>query len=109
MKNYVQPGDVLTLTAPYAVNSGDGLLVGSIFAVATATAANGAVVEAKTTGVFTLTAVTADTAALGAKAYWDNAAKKVTTTVGSNTYIGVFVVAKTGSDTTATVRLNGSF
>ena len=26
MKNYVQPGSTLTLTAPYAVTSGDGLL-----------------------------------------------------------------------------------
>ena len=30
MKNYVQPGNTITLTAPYAVASGDGLLVGSI-------------------------------------------------------------------------------
>ena len=34
MKNYVQPGNTITLTAPYAVVSGDGLLVGSIFGVA---------------------------------------------------------------------------
>ena len=31
MKTYVQPGNTITLTAPYAVVSGDGLLVGSIF------------------------------------------------------------------------------
>ena len=30
MKTYVQPGNTITLTAPYAVASGDGLLVGSI-------------------------------------------------------------------------------
>ena len=41
MKTYVQPGNTITLTAPYAVASGDGLLVGSIFGVA-AGAANGA-------------------------------------------------------------------
>ena len=29
MKNYVQPGNTITLTAPYAVASGDGLLVGA--------------------------------------------------------------------------------
>ena len=34
MKNYVQPGNTITLTAPYAVTSGDGFLVGSIFGVA---------------------------------------------------------------------------
>ena len=41
MKNYVQPGNTITLTAPYAVASGDGLLVGSIFGVASGTAALG--------------------------------------------------------------------
>ena len=46
MKNYVQPGNTLTLTAPYAVTSGDGLLVGSIFGVAGGDAASGATVEA---------------------------------------------------------------
>ena len=34
MKNYVQPGNTITLTAPYTVASGDGLLVGSIFGIA---------------------------------------------------------------------------
>ena len=38
MKNYVQPGNTITLTAPYAVTSGDGLLVGAIFGVAAGTA-----------------------------------------------------------------------
>ena len=33
MKTYVQPGNTITLTAPYAVASGDGLLVGSIFGI----------------------------------------------------------------------------
>jgi len=32
-KNYIQSGNVLTLTAPSDVSSGDGLLVGSIFGV----------------------------------------------------------------------------
>jgi len=39
MKNFVQPGKTITLTAPYAVTSGDGLLVGSVFGVAAGTAA----------------------------------------------------------------------
>ena len=39
MKNSVQPGNTMTLTAPYAVTSGDGLLVGSIFGIASGDAA----------------------------------------------------------------------
>ncbi len=52
MKNYVQPGSTVTLAAPYAVASGDGLLVGSIFGVAAGTAANGEAVETALVGVF---------------------------------------------------------
>jgi predicted RecA/RadA family phage recombinase len=52
MKTYVQPGKTITLTAPYAVTSGDGLLVGSIFGVAAGTAALGETVEAALVGVY---------------------------------------------------------
>ncbi len=45
MKNFVQPGNTITLTAPYAVASGDGLLVGSIFGIAAGAAALGEPVE----------------------------------------------------------------
>ena len=34
MRNYIQPGHAITLAAPYDVVSGAGLLVGSIFGVA---------------------------------------------------------------------------
>lgn len=34
MKNFVMEGKTLTLTAPYALTSGQGLLVGSLFGVA---------------------------------------------------------------------------
>ena len=36
MRNYIQPGHAITLAAPYDVVSGAGLLVGSIFGVASA-------------------------------------------------------------------------
>jgi len=109
MKNFVQDGDVLSLTAPYAVSSGDGLLVGSIFAVAVATAANGAPVQGKATGVFDLKKTSAQAWTVGAKVYWDNTAKECTTTASGNTLIGVAVAAAANPSATGTVRLNGSF
>ena len=57
MKNFVQPGNTITLTAPYAVASGDGLLVGSIFGVAAGTAASGEPIETALVGVFDITKV----------------------------------------------------
>lgn len=110
MKNTWQKGDTLSLTAPYDVVSGAGFKVGLIFAVATSAALNGTAVEGQTVGVCDVLAVTADTAAApGVAIYWDDTAKKATTTVGSNIKIGVTAAAKTGTDTTVRVRLNGAF
>ena len=52
MKNFVYSGNVITLTAPYAVASGDGLRVGAIFGVAAGDAESGAMVETALAGVF---------------------------------------------------------
>lgn len=107
MKGYVQDGETLTVTANRAVASGGGMLIGSIFCVATSAAANAAVVEAQTCGVIDIPAVSADTAAIWADAYWNDTTFEVTATVGSNKKIGVFAKAKLNGETTARVRLNG--
>ncbi|MCV2870640.1 DUF2190 family protein [Defluviimonas sp. WL0002] len=111
MKNFVQAGDVITLTAPYAVTSGLGALVGSIFGVACGDVDNGAEGEFQTTGVFDLLKVGSQAWTVGAKIYWDNTNKYCTTVSTSNTLIGV-AVAAVGSgagETTGRVRLNGAF
>lgn len=107
MKNFVQPGNVITVAAPYAVASSQGVLVGTLFGVATTDAANGTPVEIAREGVFDIAAVTADTAGQGAKIYWDNAARRLTTTATNNTLVGALTAAKGGSDTTARVLLDG--
>jgi len=107
MKNKIQAGKVISVIAPYAVTSGQALQVGALVGVASNDAANGAPVEIDRQGVYTLAAVTADTGAVGAKVYWDNTAKRITTTVGSNTLVGCLTAAKANGDTTATVLLDG--
>lgn len=109
MKNYVQPGDNLTLTAPYDLSSGDGALVGAIFGVAAGDALTGKEFDSVTRGVFALDKVTANAFAEGAAAFWDNAAKLVTSTAAGNTRIGVATAAAASGAGTANVRLNGSF
>ena len=106
MKNFVQEGGTITLTAPYAVASGAGLLVGTIFGVAKSAAANAAPVEASIRGVFDL-AKAAGALTQGAKVYWDNAAKNVTATSAGNTLIGAVTQAAAGGDATARVLLSG--
>ena len=105
MKNYVQDGDTVTLPAPYAVTSGQGALVGSLFGVANHDAASGADCEFDTEGVFDVTALGTDTATPGAKLYWDNTNRRLTTTATNNTLVGVAVATKAAGATTARVRL----
>jgi predicted RecA/RadA family phage recombinase len=111
MKNYVQPGNTITLTAPYAVASGDGTLVGSIFGVAAGDAAIGEPVETTLVGVFDLKKVASQAWLVGDNIYWDNTNKEATKTATANTLIGVAVesVAGGAGDTIGRVRLNGSF
>ncbi len=111
MKNYVQPGNTIPLTAPYDVASGDGLLVGSIFGVATGAAANGEAIETALVGVFDLKKVGSQAWAVGDKIYWDNTAKQATKTATDNTLIGAAVeaVGNGAGETVGRVRLNASF
>lgn len=55
MKNYIQEGRMITVAAPAGgVTSGDGVVIGSLFGVASKTAAAGETVTIATEGVFDL-------------------------------------------------------
>lgn len=105
--NYVQPGDVLDLTAPYQRNTGQGALIGAIFGVALSTVANAAVGQFSVVGVWTLAKTSAQAWTEGALIYWDNTAKECTTVSTSNTRIGVAAAAAANPSSTGRVRLNG--
>jgi len=111
MTNFIQKGETMTLTAPYAVSSGGGALVGKIFGVACKTLANAVKGEFMTEGVFDLAKDTS-TFATGDPVYWDNTNKVATSTFQSNALIGVADVtvyestaALGGSSGDATVRV----
>lgn len=105
---YVQEGDYLEVTLPYARNSGEGVLVGSIFGVCVVNGAQGEVINIHTEGVYGLVAATGAStdATQGAKAYWDNTNKRITPVSTNNTLIGSFVAAKATTDAAARVKLN---
>ena len=109
MQNFVQKGEVVTVTTPAGgVVSGAGLLIGSLFGVAATTESEGDDVEIVTQGVFDL-AKAAGAVTAGAALYWDVGAKKVTTTATANTLIGAATQAAADGDATSRVRLNGIF
>lgn len=103
MKNSISSGDQLTLAMPYAVTTGGGVKVGLLFGVANGTYANGEEGVIDTCGVFNLAKDTS-VFAVGAAVYWDNTAKLVTATVGSNSKIGVATkAALTGEAVVCTI------
>ena len=96
MKNYIQDGDILTVTAPAAVASGDFVQVGRIRGVAVAAAASGQPVELYTTGVFDIPkSGTEEFATVGLPVYCvlsGNGVKTVTTaSTTANVLIGINV------------------
>jgi predicted RecA/RadA family phage recombinase len=111
MRNYIQPGHAITLAAPYDIASGDGLLVGAIFGIATHDALSSAEIEAQLTGVVEITKVASQAWTAGAKVYWDNTARRATNVASGNTLIGVAVLAvgAGAEETVGRVRLNASF
>ncbi|MGE0658254.1 MAG: DUF2190 family protein [Reyranellaceae bacterium] len=111
MKNYVQPGKTVTVTAPYAVASGAGCQVGSLFGVAATAVDNGATdLEIVTEGVFDLVKVGSQAWTAGQKVYWDDGNKRCTGNGAAGMLIGVATqaVADGADDTTGRVRLNGA-
>lgn len=105
MKNYVQDGKTITLTAPAGgVTTGVGVLIGALFVVPLFSAAVSEPFEARVSGVATLPKASGAVTE-GAKLYWDNTAKNVTTTATSNTFIGYAAAAQASGDATVNVLL----
>ena len=105
MKNYIAPGNNLTVAAPYAVDSGQGVLIGQIFGVACGDADNGAEVDIATVGVFDLAKDSEAVFTVGAPVYFDTASKTArsgndddSNSAGDNeALIGVAVAAEAGA------------
>lgn len=111
MKNYVQPGNTITLPAPADVIGGDGVIVGTMFGIAAGDAAKGEDMDLTLVGVFELPKVAAEAADIGAPIYWDAAEKLVTIDdgEGEKLKIGVAVAAAANPSAYVNVRLNGVF
>jgi predicted RecA/RadA family phage recombinase len=119
MQNYVQRGNTLTVTAPYALLSGGGCQVGNIFGVTVNNQNPGDSTELVVEGVFDL-AKDASTFVSGAKVYWDNnqqlaTANTLTAAGAPNKEIGfacldqasgVNALGGQSTDPTVRVRLN---
>lgn len=109
MKNFIQPGESLTIPAPADVLSGAGVKAGVLFGVAQHDALSGADVSIATTGVFTLAKTSAQAWTVGAAIYFIPGTGLCTTaTTTGNLLIGTAAAAAANPSATGDVRLNGS-
>ena len=107
MQNYRNPGENIPLPAPADVLSGQAQLVGAIFGVAQFDAPAGERCVYVRRGVFTLPKTSAQAWTVGAKVYWDDTNKVVTTTASGNILIGAAVAAVANPSAEGDVLLDG--
>lgn len=108
MKNFIQRGDMVTITAPTGgVTSGQAVLVGNLFGVGAKTAAEGESVEMATVGVYELPKLASAVIAAGARVAWDDTAKQVVLPGTGMVPIGIATLAAGNGVATVRVRLDG--
>lgn len=114
MDNFVQKGEIVTLTPPVGgVTGGLGYQIGQLFVVATkdvtaAAALAGASFEGYVGPGVVEIAKAAGAWAEGDLIYWDDAARNATTTAGGNLLIGHSIDVEDAAAATGTVRLDGA-
>jgi predicted RecA/RadA family phage recombinase len=110
VRNYVKSGTMITVFAPENLKSGDGVIVGSIFGIASTDALIGQAVEVCVEGVFALNKVPG-ALAQGVPVYWTVGSGTMLGTVAASgtMKIGVVADAALTGDPTVNVRLNESF
>ena len=105
MKNYLHEGAVLAFVAGANIVSGQGVLAGSFFGIATGDVANGATGSIQIQGVFAIAKATGVAFAANDRVYWDDTAKKVTTVSSGNRLVGVATAAAISAATALDVKL----
>ncbi|MEM0978419.1 MAG: capsid cement protein [Pseudomonadota bacterium] len=103
MKNYVQPGDTVTISAPDTIDAGEIVQIGALIGIAATDAAIGDPLAIAVSGVFDL-AKGSDVFATGDEV---EAAGGEVVPLTSGTVVGVIVADAAAGDATARVRLAG--
>lgn len=104
MRNFIQPGNTMTLTAPTGgVEAGEAVKIGAIFGVAVSDAAEGEQFALEVEGIFELPKVSAQTWAEGDRVYWDG--DEATNVATAGQFIGLAAEDKLTSTVLGKVRL----
>ena len=89
------------------MTSGNGVVIGALFGIASKTAAAGETVTLATDGVFDLPKLASAAIAVGDAVAWDDAAKQVNVPATGRYPMGIAIEAAGNGATTVRVRLDG--
>ncbi|MEB3277211.1 MAG: capsid cement protein [Cyanobacteriota bacterium] len=109
MKNYVQSGEYLEITASADIDSGELVQYGSLHGVAVADIANGAKGNIHLEGVYTLpklVAASADACTAGGPVYFSSGSVSGSDSSGTRKLVGYAVAAAAQAATTVQVLLS---
>jgi predicted RecA/RadA family phage recombinase len=105
MRNFIQKGDALTITAGATLVAGQAVLVGGVLGVAAADCASGSKVSVVLEGVFSLPRITGAAWTAGQRVFWDASVSKLSAVSTGNVYAGLMANAPASGDTVGLVRL----
>jgi len=91
MNNFVHDGNIIEVSAPYEVMSGDGLLRGALFGIAMSWAREGEAVDISTAGVFDLKRQPDEHWEVGDPIYWNDSRKCFTRDAAGAVLVGLAV------------------
>jgi predicted RecA/RadA family phage recombinase len=103
MINFVQPANVIPLTAPKDLASGEGVFIGKIFAICTNAAKSGTTFEGMVEGGVSLKKAGGYSPAVGAAAVFDATAQTIIS--GAGTTVGYVYGPDPDDATRAMVKL----
>lgn len=105
MKNYLEEGETVVVTAPEDVDSGEFIKVGELYGVAPVAAASGGEVVLNRCGVYELPKTTSEAWTQGQKLFWNSSTKKFTTDASKTPVQAVAFAAADAADTLGNVLL----
>jgi predicted RecA/RadA family phage recombinase len=105
MKNFLEDGETVVVTAPETVDAGEFIKVDELYGVAPVAAASGDPVVLQRCGVFRLPKVTGTAWTQGQKLFWDSSAKKFTHLTTKTPVKAVAFAAAGSSDATGAVLI----
>ena len=106
--NFVQCGDSISVSAPRDLSSGDGVLIGVLFGIATVDALSGESVNIAREGVFTIPKTSALAISVGDRLFWDDTNHVVNKTATAQVSVGIAVSAAANPSSTVEMLIEAS-